>query len=99
MDLSYWPTPSPRGAKHPLVLHDQFSTLPACAPLVRKSDASDVIQQFILMNEKSFAVQIAPAHFDHRGVVQKLKITRILHEAWDYDPLDRSIHSHAKWDR
>ena len=56
MDLSYWPTPSPGGAKHLLVLHDRFSTLFACAPLVRKSDASDVIQQFILMNEKSFRI-------------------------------------------
>ena len=43
MDLSYWPTPSPGGAKHLLVLHDQFSTLIACAPPIRKSEASDVI--------------------------------------------------------
>ena len=35
MDLSYWPTPSPGGAKYLLVLHDQFSTLIACAPLIR----------------------------------------------------------------
>ena len=38
MDLSYWPTPSPGGAKHLFVLHGQFSTLLACAPLIRKSD-------------------------------------------------------------
>ena len=42
MDLSYWPVPSPGGAKHLLVMHDQFSTLFACAPLITKSDASEV---------------------------------------------------------
>ena len=42
MDLSYWPTPSQGGANHLLVLHDQLSTLLACAPLVRKSDASAI---------------------------------------------------------
>ena len=39
MDLSYWPTPSPGEAKHLLVLHDQFSTLIACAPLKFKNSA------------------------------------------------------------
>ena len=98
MDLSYWPTPSPGGAKHLLVLHDQFSTLIACAPLIRKSDASDVIQQFILTSETPFGLEIAVVHSDQGGV-QELRIAIILHEAWDNDPLDRSIHSHAKWDR
>ena len=92
MDLSYWPTPSPGGAKHLLVLHDQFSTLIACAPLVRKSEATDVIQQFILTSEKSFGINVAV-------VVQKLSPAIILHAAWNHNPLDRSIHSHAKWDR
>ena len=58
MDLSYWPAPSPGGAKHLLVMHDQFSTMFACAPLARKSDASEIIQQFILTYEKSFGVKI-----------------------------------------
>ena len=67
MDLSYWPTPSPGGAKHLLVLHDQFSTLIACAPLIRKSNATDVIQQFILTSEKSFGIGIAVVHCDQGG--------------------------------
>ena len=67
MDLSYWPTPSPGGAKHLLVLHDQFSTLLACAPLVRENDASDVIQQFILMSETLFEIEIVMVHMT-RGV-------------------------------
>ena len=67
MDLTYWPTPSPGGAKHLLVLHDMFSTLLTCAPLVRKSDASDVIQQFILMSEKPFRIKIVVVHFDQGG--------------------------------
>ena len=62
MDLSYWPTPSPMGAKHLMVLLDQFSTVFACAQLVRKSDASDVIQQFILTSENSFGVKIVVVH-------------------------------------
>ena len=67
MDLSYWPTLSPGGAKHLLVLHDQFSTLIACAPLIRKSEASDVIQQFILTSEKSFGISVAVVHSDQGG--------------------------------
>ena len=67
MDLSYWPTPSLDGAKHLLVLHDQFSTLIVCAPLIRKSDASDVIQQFILTSEKSFGINIVVVHSDQGG--------------------------------
>ena len=67
MDLSYWPTPSSGGAKHLLVLHDQFSTLLACAPLIRKSDVSDVIQQFMLTSEKSFGIEIAVVHSDQGG--------------------------------
>ena len=67
MDLSYWPTPSLDGEKHLLVLHDQFSTLIACAPLIRKSKASDVIQQFILTSEKSFGISVAVVHSDQGG--------------------------------
>ena len=67
MDLSYWPTPSPSGAKHLLDLHDQFSTLIACAPLIRKNEASDVIQQFILTSEKSFGISVAVLHSDQWG--------------------------------
>ena len=73
MDLSYWPTPSPSGAKHLLVLHDEFSTLFACAPLVRKSDASDVIQQFVLMSEKSFGIKIVVVHSDQGGEFKNSK--------------------------
>ena len=82
-----------------LVLHDQFSTLIACAPLIRKSEASDVIQQFILTSEKSFGISVAVVHSDQGGGVQELRTAIILHEVCDNDPLDRSIHSHAKWDR
>ena len=67
MDLSYWPVPSAGGAKHLLVMHDQFSTLFACAPLVRKSDASEVIQQYILTCKKSFGVKVAVVHSDQGG--------------------------------
>ena len=67
MDLSYWPTPSPGGTKHLLVLHDQFSTLIACAPLIQNSDASDIIHQFILTSEKSFGISIAVVHSDQGG--------------------------------
>ena len=67
MNLTYRPTPLLGRAKHLSVLHDQFSTLLACAPFVRKSDASDVIQQFILMREKSFEIEIAVVHSDQGG--------------------------------
>ena len=50
-----------------MVLHDQFSTLIACAPLIQKNDASDVIQQFILTSEKSFEIGIAVVHSDQGG--------------------------------
>ena len=82
-----------------MVLHDQYSTLIACAPLIRKSDASDIIQQFILMGEKSFGIHVVVVHSDQGGEFKKLCTTIILHNAWDHDPLYRSIHSHAKWDR
>ena len=67
MDLSYWATPSPGEAKHLLVQQDQCSTLIACAPLIRKSEASDEIQQFILTSEKSFGISIVVVHSDKGG--------------------------------
>ena len=67
MDLSYRPTPSPGGAKNLLVLHDQFSTLIACTPLIHKSEAPDVIQQFIVTSENSFGISVAVVHSDRGG--------------------------------
>ena len=54
-------------------MHDQFSTPFACAPQVRKSDASDMIQQFILTSEKSFGVRIAVVHSDLGGEFKNSK--------------------------
>ena len=50
-----------------MVLHDQFSTLLVCTPLIRKSDAFNVIQQFTLTSEKSFGIEIIMAHSDQGG--------------------------------
>ena len=56
-----------------MVMHDQFSTLFACAPLVRKSDASDIIQQFILTSEKLFGVRTAVVHSNQGGELKNSK--------------------------
>ena len=94
MDLFYWPTPSPGGAEHLLVLHDQYSTLIACAPLTRKRDASDVIQQFILLSEKSFGIHVAVVHSDQGGefknsALQSFRTTRgiMTHFTAAYTPM------------
>ena len=44
-----------------------FSSLLACAPLARKSDASDVIEQCILTCKMSFGVKVAVVHSDQGG--------------------------------
>ena len=59
MDLSHSRELSPRGTKHLLVIHDQFSALLAKVPLVKKSDAVESINQFITTCEKSCGVGIA----------------------------------------
>ena len=64
MDLSHWPAPYPGGAKHLLVMHDQINTLFVCALPVRKSDASEIIQQFILTCEISLGVKFTVVHSD-----------------------------------
>ena len=79
-------------------MHDQFNTLFAYAPLVRKSDASEIIQQFILTCEKSFGVKIVVVHSDLGGVFKNSKFQSfckehgiMTHMTTAYTPMQNGI--------